>query len=266
MMVKSGGYPSVLKEKLIAAMPNVGLDVNVQDQTTPALVAYFSLLENETTLAAPTVIGERTFTVTSATGYTIGKYISIFSPATNRFFLATVLSAVSTVITIDTPLDFAFSIGDFTTAGSKEMAVNGNVTPVIFGVRNTEEVVGTAFDITRLIFSMLTDSAPNLSLFGDLATVVKGIVIRKVNGDYQNIYNAKTNRDLKNVMYDLELQSALNPAQGQNGLTGRWTFGGQSKMGVVIRLEPGEDLQVIIQDDLLLLTSFSVIAEGHAVE
>ncbi len=32
MMVKSGGYPSVLKEKFIEAMPNVGLAVYIGNE------------------------------------------------------------------------------------------------------------------------------------------------------------------------------------------------------------------------------------------
>jgi hypothetical protein len=47
------------------------------------------------------------------------------------------------------------------------------------------------------------------------------------------------------------------------------TFGGTAKHGVVIRLEPGDRLEMVIQDDLATLggagsiTSFKVMVQGH---
>lgn len=64
-------------------------------------------------------------------------------------------------------------------------------------------------------------------------------------------------------MFDFDIQSAIG--QQQDGFTGRLTFGGQSKMGVVIRLNQGEDLQMLVQDDLSTLDSLSIICEGHTV-
>ena len=43
----------------------------------------------------------------------------------------------------------------------------------------------------------------------------------------------------------------------------RLTFGGQNKHGVVIRLEPMECIEVLIQDDQTDISSASLIAEGH---
>lgn len=246
--------------------PKSCLDVCVQDQTTPPLVAYFSLLEHETFLAADTAINDLSFTVTDSTGFSIGDYLSLFSVIANRFYLASILGIAGNIISLDTPLDFAYLTGDFVTAGTRNMNVNGDVTPVIFGVRNTEEAIGSAFDITRVIFSCLADGVVDLSKFGDLDALIKGVVLRRKNGIYQNVFNAKTNGELKNLMFDFDILSAINPAQGQNGFTGRLTFAGQNKMGVAIRLEPGEDLQIIIQDDLTDLIEFTAISEGHLVD
>ena len=43
--------------------------------------------------------------------------------------------------------------------------------------------------------------------------------------------------------------------QAVNGLSGRFTF---TKLGSVIKLETGEELQLIIQDDLMQMTDFGV--------
>ena len=90
--------------------------------------------------------------------------------------------------------------------------------------------------------------------------------MRKVDGEQRNIFNAKTNGELANLMYDFDIEAATNPQQGQDGFTGRMTFGGQSKMGVVIRLGQGEDLQMLIQDNLSSLEILEIICEGHIVD
>jgi hypothetical protein len=238
-------------------------DVNIQDQTSRVIVGYMSNETAATTLATLGAIDDTSFDVADATGFAVGQYLSIFSVADNRFYLAEVIGVLGVTITVDTPLDFAFPIGSFVTVGNRNMNVNGSVTPVVYGLRNTEETIGTTFDITRIIFTCLTLSAPDLAKFGDLAALTKGIVFRKKDGVYQNVFNAKTNADLKNIMYDFQIQLAAGAAQ--DGFTGRLTFAGQNKMGVAIRLEPGEDIQLIVQDDLTGLTNFSIIAEGHEV-
>lgn len=242
-------------------------DVSIQDQTTPIIIASFSKEEAATTLSVLGVINLRTITVTSPTGFAAGKYLSIFSVVDNRFFLGLIISVVGSVVTLDTPLDFAFPVGSFVTCGTRNMNVNGSVTPVIFGVRNTDEQIGSEFDITRIILHCETTAAIDLSKFGDIVGgITNGIVMRKVDGVQRNVFNAKTNGELKSLMYDFDITSAINPAQGQNGFTGRLTFGGQEKLGVVIRLKQGEDLQIVIQDDLSGLELLEIICEGHTVE
>jgi hypothetical protein len=142
------------------------------------------------------------------------------------------------------------------------MNVDGSTTPQIFGVRNPSTVdIPLEVDISRLMFSSLTATTPQLSDFGDIAGgLTRGIVIRAVDGTYRNIVNFKTNMEMKEAMYDLEIQTTA--ATAQDGLTGRFTF---EKLGQVVRIGPDEDLQIIIQDDLTTLTSFEVIAEGSQV-
>lgn len=241
-------------------------DVNIQDQHTSVIVAYFSNEIASSTIATnPTVIGDLSFNVADATGILADHYLSIFNVVANRFYLATILDVTDDTITVDTPLDFAYPIGSFVTAGEINLNINGSSTPVIYGLRNTEEAIGSAFDITKVIFTCLTDTAVDLSKFGDIVALTNGLVLRKKDDDYMNVFNVKTNGDLANIM-DFEPQSATNPAQGQDGFISNMTFAGQEKIGVTIRLEPGEDIQIIIQDNLTALTSFSVIAEGHIVE
>jgi len=64
-------------------------------------------------------------------------------------------------------------------------------------------------------------------------------------------------------MYDFDIE--ITSGNQQDGFTGRLTFAGQNKLGAVIRIGADEDLQIVIQDDLTGLSSFSVVAEGHQV-
>jgi hypothetical protein len=245
-----------------------GLDVNIQDQTTPTLISPFNKVDNITTNTVATALDDRTITVADTTGFVDGTFVTITSPTDNRYTVVRQLGApVGNVITVDTPLDHAYSIGEQVSGGTFHMNVDGSVTPVIYSVRAPDPGVPVKIDITRLMFHCLTDSACDLSMFGDIAGgLVNGVVVRKVDGTYNNIFNVKTNGEMSGIMYDFIIHQATNPTQGQDGFCGRLTFGGQSKMGVVIRLEPGEDLQCIIQDDLSSLTSFFIIAEGHVVQ
>jgi len=237
-------------------------DVSIQSGTTPLFVVNFSNIVAETTLTGATALDDYIINVTSSTGFLIGQYLTIYSVASNRVFFAKVLVIISGAITLDRPLDFAFAIGDDVTVGSTEMNVDGSVTPQIFGVRNPGIAdIPLEIDISRLMFAMLTATTPTLTDLGDIPNgVTRGVQIRRVDGTYQNISNFKSNNEMKNLMYDIEVQTVAQNAQ--DGLTGRFTF---ERLGQVVRIGAGEDLQIIIQDDLTSLNSFTVIAEGSQV-
>ncbi len=252
---------------------NGAIPVNIQDQHTPVIIAKFSQTHDSTTLASPTVIDDRTINITNASGFTIGDYITLFNPTAVRFYLATAIGVSGNIITLDTPLDFNYSAGTFVDAGITNMAVDGSVTPQIFGLRGggAPEGVELSFDVTRLIFTMVTTDVIDFTTFGDLAKLDNGLVLRKRDGEYNNIFNVKSNRELANIMFDFVAIEATNPSQGQNGIISRLTFGGQNKIGVTQRLDTGDDLEFIIQDALddiqagSQIITFEVIAEGHIV-
>ena len=190
-------------------------DVNIQDQSSPIIVANLSNETASTTLATLLAIDDYTFDVADATGFLVGSYLSIFSIPDNRFYLATILNIATNTITVDTPLDFAFPIGSFVTSGNRNLNVDGSVTPVIYGLRNTDQAIGSTFDITRLMFTCTTSGTNDLSRFGDIVGgLTRGIMLRKKNGTYENIFNVKTNGELANLMYDLTIYTA--GGQGQN--------------------------------------------------
>ena len=254
-----------------------GVDVNIQDQTTRPIIAKFNRVTNSTTLASDATLEDTTITVTSATGIAVGSYIILFNPTDVKFAFATAtdISGAPDIV-IDTPLDFAFPSGTFVDVAVTDLSTaNGSLaSPVTFGLRGTGAPPGVDLDVdmTRVIFKLTCTSAVDLTTFGNFTRLVNGLVLRRRNGDYENIFNVKDNGEIAGIMFDFEVAAATNPQQGIDGFTGRLTFAGPSKIGVAIRLPIGDDLQFLVQDDLLTaqstqtITLFEIVAEGHIVE
>jgi hypothetical protein len=237
-----------------------GLDVSVQDQTSPPLIVNMNRTINVTSLTSPTAIGDTTIVVASATGFVDGVHITLTDPVSGRYYTGHQVGAIATLtVTVDTPIDFVYT-HDMTSA------IGTLAAPIIYSVRAGEQSdVPTTVDITRLIFTCTDDTAVDFTKFCGGPPLTNGIVLRRVDGYYQNIFNVKTNQDLANIMFDFVVAASSNPVQGVDGFVSRLTFGGQNKMGVVVRIGPGEDLELLVQDDLTGLTSFTIVAEGHVV-
>lgn len=238
-----------------------------QNKTTDAIIANFNQVTNSTTLNGAISLNDKVIEVTSATGISIGSYIILFDPASVRFTPFFVTGVAGTTITLDSPVDFAYPDGTFIDVTIVDLAVNGSVTPQVFGLRGvgTPPGVELTFHLTRIIFECLTSSPASLNLFGNLSALTNGLLLRHRNGRNKNIFNVKTNGELGNIMYDIMFFEAENPVQGTDGFVSRLTFGSPSKMGVVVELPIGEDLEIWVQDDLLLLDSLHIVAEGHIV-
>lgn len=276
-IVSSRGYAEITGvtswAELISLLNELGVlrnnDVMIADQTTAPVIGFFNKLVTNTTSTAAVAIGDRQMTLLSITGFVVGQYVQIFSATEDRFYLGNITAINGNIITVDTPFDFAFDSGAFVLGSIKNLNVDGSVTPQIFVLRHGALSLGVLdvdFDMTRIIFTCQTASAVDLSKFGDIAGgLTNGIVLRRTDGVTRNIFNAKTNGELANLMFDFIVQTASNPAQGQDGFIGRMTFTGQEKMGVALRIKSGEDLELIVQDNLSTLTSFFAIVEGHEV-
>jgi hypothetical protein len=240
-------------------------EVFIQDQTTPLINLYFQQAKGApTTITAPVAIGDNTFVVADAANYAIGDHVGVFSGVSGegRYFFADVLNVVSTTITVDTPFDFAFQSGDPTISSSRDLAVDGSSTPQTFSVVGSSDF---EIDITRLMFTMSMSSTPDDGLFGNLAKLTNGIVLRRTDGTTRNILNVKDNGELAGYCYDLTY-TTKSGGGGTDGLRARFTFAGANKQGVTIRLGAGESLELIVQDNLSTITRFRVLAEGHVVD
>ena len=244
------------------------IDVNVQDQITPPLDFFFiQQIGTPTTLAVSSTIYDRVINVTSTADMLAGRRIGIFSGISgeNRFYFGDIINVSGNNITLDSPLDFAFEAGDPIVIFTKNLNVNGSVTPQIYKVSGPGTASPVEIDITRIMFQMECSSAIDLNKFGDLTALVNGIVLRRINGVTNNIWNLKSNFDISLLAFDYKPFDASNPIQGINGISARSTFSGQSKHGVAVRLKSGESLDIINQDNLEGLVKFNIMAQGHVV-
>lgn len=251
--------------------PNGSLAVTLQDQTTPTVIAYFSVLEQSTTTTGTVAIDDYVFPLTSVTGVTGGKYLSVFDPTSVRFSIFFVVSVTDLNVTVDRPIDFAYPSGSYVDISEVDLAQDGDPTPIVAGLRNNAGAepppgIALTMDVTRIMFFCLAAGACDLATFANITALTNGITVRKRDGEYHNIMNAKSNGELGSIMYDFTIHDADTPVQGQDGFLGRLTFGGQSKMGVVQRIAINEDLEVIIADDIAAVTTLHIIAEGSIVQ
>ena len=167
------------------------LKVILQDQTTTPLDLYFLQQKSVTTLTAPVAKDDTVINVASATGMLVGDFIGIFSGVSgeNRFYFGEILIIATLAITLDTPIDFEFEAGDPVLNSTRDLNVNGSVTPQIFTVTTGTGIDGIEVDITRFIISMVSSSAMDDSKFAHLSKLTNGLVLRQVDGTFQNIFN-----------------------------------------------------------------------------
>lgn len=250
------------------------MEVEIASQISPPFMEHFYQLNNGwTSLTVEAVVGDNTLTVADATSVLINGSVVISDVVNARFYIAHVLSVNGLVVTVDTPIDFPYLAGSDVAFASHDMNVAASAaSPQVFGIRLAEPPASLqeeiVLDITRVMHSMITSGLGDLSDFGDIpGGLVNGMVLRKkyTDGTFGNITNIKTNGDFTLVAYDFDRFIAGNPGQGVNGSKWRMTFGGEEKMGTVIRLSAGEDLQWVVQDDLSSILNFENMAQGALV-
>lgn len=247
---------------------NGAMPVNIQDQHTEIVEFYLQQVVDATlTIITDTAINDLVVTVSSAAEPVDGNLVC-FREETH-FYQAEILShaanGVNWDVTLDTPLDFAFTTAGGCALSNKNMAVNGSVTPVEFVFSAAGVTAGTEFDITRVIFHITDNVAMDSGTFGGVPKLDNGVVLRVENSITKNIFNAKSNGDFADHAYDIEFDPKA-PA-GEYSFRCRKTFAGQSKSGVTIRLatNTSDQLVLIVQDDLTDLTDFHVVVNGHVV-
>ncbi len=171
-------------------------------------------------------------------------------------------------ITLDSPLDYPFSINGGCSLRNSNMAVDGSVTPVVFAVSPIglidpqDDSLGQRWDITRMLCKIIDNNAMDTKKFGGQTALTKGIIFRKKDGVYKNIFNVKTNGDFALHAYDKEFETKA--PSGSYEFSVRKTF---TKSGVTIRLNANDSdlFQGIVQDDATGNENMECVLHGHVV-
>lgn len=241
------------------------LDVNVQDQHTDVVDLFLSNQVQQMVLASNAAIDEILVTVTSGVQPTVGNIVSLKEGS--AFYQAKILSSVANLtdwdITLDTPLDFDFTVAAICEEGSINLAVNGSVTPVEFEISPSGLTLGLSWDIVRFLGSIVDATSMDDGKFGGISALNKGVYLRIENGATKNLLNVKTNGGWRLRAFDVEY--ADKAAAGTYGFGFRKTYGGQSKSGVTLRITGGDRITMVVQDDLTGLDNFNVVVQGHVV-
>lgn len=237
------------------------IDIAWQDQHTLIVDHYFHKNLGSVTIASDTAIDDLVISFENGHGIQVGEVINFKEDS--RFTQLETISVSSNDITFDSPLDYPYTTAAFVHRGNKNLAIDGSSTTQTFSVRPP---INTRWDVTRIILAIQDDNAIDTSKFGGAGMLTNGILLRKKNAVYKNIFNAKTNGEIQERGYDM-VYTDRAPA-GKFGLTFRRTFSGLDKNGVTVRLDGdlNEELQMLIRDDLTGLEYMHVIAQGHVVE
>lgn len=241
---------------------NGAVPVNIQDQHSKALdLDFLRALAAPTTLNGAVSAEDTQLTVTLDTGFAVGEHVLIAGTGTS-YYTAEVTAKAGNLLTLDTPIDIDYADGSSIIAMSNKMNVVGSrVAPIVFQIGSAQSA--WTIDITRIMGHIVDDTAMDDAKFGGITALTNGIVLRRNDGVITNYWNAKDNGKIRLICFDANYASKA-PA-GFFGFNFRNTYGGQSKHGVTIRLEAGETLELLVQDDLTGLTSFNMMAQGHFV-
>jgi hypothetical protein len=242
----------------------MGVPTFIQDQTTFPLDLWFLERLNDATIAVDTVLGAASFTATAGHGIVDGNVIEINN--TTTFIQAIVTNVATNVITIDQPINHVYLAASQLIVSNKNMNVLGTQgSPRIFTIAPE---VGQKGDFTRIISTLSDASAMDFTTFGGQSALANGCVLRLklAGGDFFNLFNWKTNGEFIVRAFDHSFQTKIGG--GEHSFTARSTWGGQSKRGVVLRVEGTrlEELQILVQDNLTGLTDFNMVAQGHALQ
>lgn len=261
-------FPNALLQKLLAAMPGQGVDVNVQDQTTDRLSLFLAQVLGLVTAMSGTAKDADTFNITTdGVVPAVGNFICMQEDqkiTQEEIIAVTPVAGNEYTIQIAVPLDYDYTTNGSCSVQNVEMAIDGSIAEQVFAVGPKQG----SWDITRMMVSMVLSSAGDDGLFGNIAALTNGQYFRKEDsGDAQNLFIVKENSDFAIEGYDVAYP-IRSGGGGSHGMRSRITFGGQDKSGVVIRLkaDSNDTFKSVIRDNLGGINRYRIKVQGHVVE
>jgi len=231
----------------------------------PLSLRMNKIIQENLTLADDTIVDSRTINMTTGHGLAADDYIILLTEnGEPQLFFAKIISVDVNELTLDTLVPCIFEASETSvTQYDPELNKDGSTTVYKAELKNPYTF---PIDITRFIMHITDATDMDDGKFGGRTALTNGISLRKKfpSGCNQHFWNVKTNGNIGELAFDKEYDQKA--PSGVYGFSARLTYAGQDKHGVVIRLEQGEAVELLIQDDLTGLTSFSVTCEGHFTE
>lgn len=142
--------------------------------------------------------------------------------------------------------------------GSRNAAVNGSSTPVLFEYTSTEDTV----EVARLIISIVDSGTFDAEKYGNGLVLTNGIKLEVINSeggvvlDLLDGEEIKTNADWQAMCFDFHYNDI---GTGDNVAVMRWTF---ERAGEPLLLPEGSKLRITVQDNLTGLTAHYFQLQG----
>jgi hypothetical protein len=245
------------------------LDVSIQDQSSELLSLYLGEILDNIIIIADTAKDDITIDVES-TGITplIGDFLCLQEDSKitqTEIISVTPIAGNQYTIGLSIPLDYPFTTDSGCALLDIDMNKNGASVNIPFMVRPKP---GTRWDITRMMTSMVMSSSGDDGLYGNITELANGTYFRKENGiGSNNLFNAVNNGDFALEGFDVAYP-IRSGGQGSFGMRSRITWAGQSKQGVVIRLDgnTADTFVATVRDNLTGIASYRTKVQGHVVE
>jgi hypothetical protein len=250
---------------VIGSLENA-FDVHIKDVHDDLINRYLVSFSGTTSnLNAAASVGDTALTVVSDAAFTVGDWINITEGNTEETnFIKITAKPGGNVLTLDRPIDNAYTTGTpavveivenniASTAGTLAAPISYKIQPP----------ANETWHIIRLLLTIsdATNTAMTINLFGNIAALTNGVVVRRDNnGTKTTLTNWKSNADFYEDAYDVDL--TLQSPGTEKGMAVRWTI---EKAGSYVKLEGANSdyLEVLIQDDLTALDDFQIKIQGH---
>lgn len=213
------------------------------------------------TLAVAVTQGDTSIELTDTTGFVAGSAIQINNGQIETTFPIITDVPGGNVLTLDRPLDFAYGIGDQVEVVHTDLSTTAGslASPIIHQIKPG---LGEIWYIQRIIISMTHAAAAADNLFGGIAALTNGVVLRaNIGGQFGSFTNWKANSDIILDMFDVTYSDKAGPS-----LFGTSARGSFTRIGVDVKLDGdnGDYMDVLIQDaGITGLSSFFLNGQGY---
>ena len=257
-------------------------EVEKQDQTTQELLLIVSEPIANITLVENLSLGQKHILINSNVTPLVSNLLCIKDSDGNLFTQDEIQSVTSLGgnlynVTIESGVEFAYSVGDGCSIRNTNLAVDGSITPREFSVSPIGLHSSVEWDLTRIICTSSGDGVtpsdlkPDLTDFFTTEATNKGMLFRLENKIYyKNLYYAKDNKDFVSTAFDYDISEANR--QGEYSFTFRKTNNGDDKSGVTHRLSANETnynyhrLKIIVERDLTDVSEIICKVSGHETD